>query len=144
MAQREDPSAVYNSLAIVWAALAMSVVLYFVITKAVLQPPPEQNESLAWIFAVMGIAALAASFVLKSLFLARAAAQRSAALLRTAFLLAFALAEVPALMGMAAYLVTGWEYSWVMFVIAALGFGLHFPRRNTVDDILGGGGVSRG
>lgn len=138
MAKREDLPAVYNSLVIVWAALAMSVVLYFVITKTVLQPPAERNESLAWILAAMGIAALAASFVLKNLFLARAAAQRSAAVLRTAFLLAFALAEVPALMGMVAFLVTGWEYSWVMFVIAAIGFGLHFPRRDTVDETLTG------
>lgn len=139
MAQREDQAAIYNSLVIVWAGLAMSVVLYFVITKAVLHPPAEQNESLAWIFAAMGIAALAASFVLKNLFLARAAAQRNAGALRVAFVLAFALAEVPALMGMVAFLVTGWEYSWVMFVIAAIGFGLHFPRRNTVEEILRGG-----
>lgn len=139
MPRREDPSAVHNSLLIVWAALATSVVLYFVITKAVLQPPAEGDPALAWILAAMGVAALAASFVLKNLFLARAAAQRNAGLLRTAFLLAFALAEVPALMGMISFLVTGWEYSWVMFVIAAIGFGLHFPRRNTVEETLGGG-----
>ncbi len=143
MAKKEDLSAVYNSLVIVWAALAMSVVLYFVITKTVMHPPAEQNESLAWIFAAVGVAALAVSFVVKRLFLARAAAQRNSGLMRTAFVMAFALAEVPALMGMIAFVATGWEYSWVMFLVAAIGFGLHFPSRNTVDETLGGGGASR-
>lgn len=138
MTKREDLSAVYNSLVIVWAALAMSVVLYFVITKTVMQPPAEQNETLAWIFAAVGVAALAVSFVVKKVFLARAAAQRNSGALRVAFVLAFSLTEVPALMGMVAFVATGWEYSWVMFVIAAIGFGLHFPRRNTVDETLGG------
>jgi hypothetical protein len=135
--QKQDAAAIHRFLLILWAALAMSVVLYFLLAKFMLRPPEQPNPGLARILAVPGVVALILSVAVKRVFLARAAAQRDSAALRAGYLIALALSEAPAVLGLVIYLTTGWEYSWVLFLIAGAGFALHFPARGAVAAILG-------
>jgi hypothetical protein len=53
----------------------------------------------------------------------------------TAYVLAFAMCELTAVLGFLAYIITGLSYALHSFVIAAAGLILHFPARGALDRI---------
>jgi hypothetical protein len=74
------------------------------------------------------------SFVVKAKLLAQSAVQNRPDLATTAYVLAFALCEASALFGLVAHFTTGARASYYFFIPAALGFLLHFPRRQHFAD----------
>ena len=57
--------------------------------------------------------------------------------MQAGFILALALCEVAALMGMVALFVTLSKYAYLLFALGALGMLLHFPRREQVEAAFG-------
>ena len=127
----EDWALTLRMLRILWFALAASVVLYFVVAQFVATTAAE-NETLAFSLAAAGIAAGAASFVVKRLVAAGPLRRNPAAAARSAFLVAFVLAEIPALMGLVSYVAAGWKYAWTMWVVSGVLFALHYPSETAV------------
>jgi hypothetical protein len=120
----------YRSLLIIWFAILSSVGFFFVITRFIPVPIRDANSVLVWIFLALGLSSFALSFVLKRQFFARSITEQKTALVQTGFVIALALSEVPGLLGLTLYFVTGINYYYLFFMISALALLLHLPRRD--------------
>ena len=80
----------------------------------------------------MGLASVAASFVVKPGFYRRAAERGAPAQMQTGLIIALALCEAAALLGVVGVFVTQSDYAYALFGLGALGQALHFPRREQV------------
>jgi hypothetical protein len=128
---------------IIWGVQVFSLALLFAVTQ-IIKPatPGEPNQSLLLVFAALALSTFSFSFVLKAQFISRAAAQRRPDLVTTGYILAYALCEACAVLGIAARFATGAREAIYFFVAALVGFLLHFPRRRHIDDASGVQGQS--
>lgn len=132
---RSTAAARYRGLLIIWGAQLSSLFLFFVLIQ--FTRTAERAEPNRAVLLALGGAALstfAFSFVVKLKLLGQAAAERRPDLATTAYITAFALCEACAILGVAAHFATGARESLYFFVPAALGFVLHFPRRQHFED----------
>ena len=124
----------YRILMIIWAAFLMSVGVYVVVGYfARPEVPAEDGESntvFLMVSILLGISLIAVSFILKNKFLTQAADRQRLDSVQIAYVLAFALCEAAATFGFVALFVTGEFYSYILFIIAAIGIALHMPRRD--------------
>jgi hypothetical protein len=123
-----------RTLRTLWIALVMSVVMYYAFTR--FQGPRENvtpNNSLSLAFIAIGVSTILISFFVKSKLLTRAIDQQQVPMVQQAYIVAWAIAEVPALLGFVDFLTTGNPYYYVPMIIAVVGQLLHFPRREHVE-----------
>ena len=111
----------------------MSIVLYYGLTFFV-GPNEERasNDMLSLILIAVGLTTVLISFPIKTMLIAQAVQRQRVQLVQQAYIVALALAEVPALLGLLDFFATGHRHYYVLFLIAALGQLLHFPRREHV------------
>jgi hypothetical protein len=125
-----------RGLLLIWGAQFLSLALMFLLTYIVRpEANTEGNHTLAWGLGAIGFMNFILSFFVKHKLLAQAAAKRRADLGTTAYVLAFALCELTAVLGFIAYVVTGLSYGLHSFVIAVVGLFFHFPARGALDGI---------
>ena len=122
-----------RTMRILWIAMFLSIGAYYVFTILRGRPAdlsPNQTISLA----LIGGAALAAlvSFPIKSKLLTQAIEQQQTGMVQQAYVVAWAITEVGALLGILDFFLTGDHYYYAALIIAALGQLLHFPRREHV------------
>ncbi len=111
---------------ILWAGMASSLIAFYVITQVV--PPGRTDGSILNIaLPVLAIVDLGLSFVIPRLLVQ--VREQPVAGTRGALLLALAICESVALMGLILHITTGWPYAWTLFVLGGIGMLLHFPRR---------------
>jgi hypothetical protein len=123
-------------LRILWFALVMSVVLYFVLTVMTGQPKnPQPTAALSLGLLAAGIVFVVASIAFKANYVNRAIEQQSAVVLQQGYIVALALSEVAALFGLLDYFITGNRYYFANFIVAVCGQLYHFPRRQHVLDV---------
>ena len=137
MQQRNAQGAVekrYRVLLIIWAAMLMNISLlalvgYFARPEA---PADDSGGSGGIILMVLllGVTTVALSYILKKTFLARAESGQKLDSVQVAYVVAFALCESAALFGLVALFVTGNLYSYIGFIVGAIGIMLHMPRRD--------------
>jgi hypothetical protein len=72
------------------------------------------------------------SFPVKNKLISQAIEQQHVPLVQQAYIVAWALSEVPALLGLLDFYLTGNRYFYVLFLIAVFAQLLHFPRREHV------------
>ena len=134
-----------RGLLLIWGAQLLSLALIFSLTYVVRpQASVDGNHTLAWALGAIGFTSFLVSFLVKRKLLAKAAAERRLDLGTTAYVVAFAMCEMTALLGFVAYIVTGLSYALHSFVIAAGGLLLHFPSRGALDAIESGGTTAAG
>ncbi|HVF43872.1 MAG TPA: hypothetical protein VM936_12705 [Pyrinomonadaceae bacterium] len=131
-------------LRILWGAFLTTVVLYALIPFFVLRARGDaaegaDNPTLLVAFAALAFVLVAASFVLKGRFYARAAEQKSPDKFQTGFIVAEALCESAALLGLVGVFVTLNVYAYALTALGALGQLLHFPRRDQLAAAYGKG-----
>jgi len=125
-----------RGLLLIWGAQAFSLVFLFGLTYVVRpEANADGNHTLAWTLGAVGFMSFVFSFLIKRKLLAQAAAERRPDLGTTAYVLAFAMCEMTAILGFVAYVITGLSYTLHSFIIAAVGLLLHFPTRGTFDGI---------
>jgi Mg2+/citrate symporter len=117
----------------IWVCLLLSVGSYYVFTliagrKEDLQP----NTSLSLTLICVGVAAVLVSFLIKSSLLSKAMEQQDVGMVQQAYVMAWAITEVAALLAMLDFFLTNDRYYYALLIIAALGLLLHFPRREAV------------
>ena len=120
---------------ILWGAFLMTIVLYVLVSVFAV---PWQNAgeegrddpTLLLAFAVSGFMFVAASFVLKRHFYGHAVEESDPAKFQTGFIIAEALCEAAALLGLVGLFVTLNKYAYALFALGALGQLLHFPGRD--------------
>ena len=110
-------------------SLASFVVFRFIIGRSE-NPVPNQTVSLALLVGTM-MAALV-SFPLKSKFLRTAVEQQQIGMVQQAYVVAFTVTEVGALLSLIDFFMTGNRYYFVGIIIAGCVQLLHFPRREHV------------
>ena len=117
-------------LFIIWGAQLMSLLLFIVLSVAVLDSnKADDNSILFWIFAGLGLMLVAASFAVKQKFVAQAVAEQSPARLQQGYIIAWALCETAGLFGLLTRVITASPYFYFLFIVAVLGLLLHIPRR---------------
>ena len=134
---------------ILWGAFLMAIALFVVMTLIVpiTRDESENSRTLMLLFMVMGFAMTVSSFVVRQVLLRRAVSEGNPAIVQTALIVGLALCETAVLFGVVSYFVTGHPYSYLLFIVGAVGELAHFPRR---DHLLaasygsGSQGVSRG
>lgn len=114
---------------ILWSALAVSVVMMFVVTQtnpATGKPEPNIDVMLL----LIGALSVVLSVVLPPMIIRRAPADPAsqAQAKRTALVLALALAESAAVFGMVAHFALSSSIVWAFFLVAFAGIAIHFPR----------------
>jgi hydrogenase-4 membrane subunit HyfE len=140
--ERAPAEARRRGLLLIWGAQVLSLALLFFLTYAVRpEASRDGNHTLAWVLGAIGVMTFLISFLVKRKLLARAAAERRLDLGTTAYVLAFAMCEMTALLGFVAYLITGLSYALHSFIIAAGGMLLHFPARGVLEEIEGDAGA---
>ena len=116
-----------------WVAMFVSIALYYGLTFFV--TPPENTNPNSMLFLILVIVALSMtliSFLVKNKLLNQAIEQQRVQLVQQAYIVALALTEVAALLGLLYFFMTGDRYYPILFVIGACGQLLHFPRREHV------------
>ena len=113
-----------------WMGMILSILGYFVLTLfAGRSEDLEPNPTLSLILLAVAASAALVSFPLKSKLLNRAIEQQQVPMVQQAYIVAWAITEVGGLLGVLDFFTTGDRYYYLLFMIAALGQLLHFPRR---------------
>lgn len=120
----------YQTLLILWFAMLMNMGLLFLVAFIA---APETNSSPSKML-TLALAALATflvgiSFAVKRKFFARSVDRQDVSLVQKGLIVAWAICELSAMIGLLERFVIGnWDY-FVLFLLAAIGIALHFPKR---------------
>lgn len=121
----------YQTLVVLWFALLMNVVILFLVT--LFAAPQDQdgpvNSVVNFVLAGVGTLLVVLSFVVKRKLLERSIDKQDVSLVQKALVIASAMCEVTALIGLLERFIIGSGDYFVLFVVAAIGTALHFPRR---------------
>ena len=122
-----------RTLRTLWIALFSSIGLYYALTIFVgLREETDSNPLVSLVLAGIALTTILASFLIKSKLLSRAAEQQQVQLVQQAYILAWALTEAAAILGLLDFFVNGHRHYYVLFIVAAFVQLLHFPRREHV------------
>lgn len=148
-----SPDMRLRTMRIIWASFFMAVGIYALIayvTRTSDESPAGASESpgvgasaggfsvLILVLFALGLTTVVASFLVKQAFANRAVREQNAAVLQTGFILSVVLCETAALFGLVGLFADGNPAAYLLFVVAAAGMVLHFPRREDVMAASGG------
>jgi len=123
----------YQTMLILWFALLMSVAMYFVVSQLAPPATAPPNPILTFTLTAIGTFLVGISFVLKRKLLRRSVDEQDLGLVQKALVIACAICEAAAVLGLVErFAVSGRDYL-LLFVIAAVGIALHFPRRSQLE-----------
>lgn len=113
-----------------WFALLASLPMYLAFTSFAMQRgQTTNNDWLSFVFAGVATFMVILSFAVKKTLLRRAVETQDIKLVQPAFVVAWAMCEVSALLGVVEYVVAGTRDYIVLFLLSAVGMLLHFPTR---------------
>lgn len=123
----------YRTMLILWFALFMNIGVFFVFS---LLMGPQNNDRdtapnilLTVVLTALGTLLVVLSFAVKRKLLERSVERQDVQLVQKALVIACAMCEGSALLGLIErFLVDNREY-YLLFLVAAIGTALHFPRR---------------
>lgn len=132
--QAENIELRMRTLRILWLGLFLSVGMYYVFTLfAERSPDRRPNNTMTITLLGIAVSMVMVSFLVKSKLLSRAIDQQQLQLVQPAYVVTWALCEVPALLGMLDFFTIADPNYYVLMIIAAVGLLLHFPRREHVE-----------
>lgn len=114
----------------IWLGLLVSVGLYYGLTLFAGRPENvEPNSAISLALLAVGVSTTLISFLVKNKLISQAIERRQVQQVQQGYIIAWAMSEVAALLGLMDFFMTSDPYFYVLFIIAALGELLHFPRR---------------
>jgi multisubunit Na+/H+ antiporter MnhG subunit len=117
----------------IWSAMLMSIGFYYAFTFFAKRPENvEPNSTLFLVLVGIAVSMVLLSFPVKNKLISQAIEQQHVPLVQQAYIVAWALSEVPALLGLLDFYLTGNRYFYVLFLLALFAQLLHFPRREHV------------
>lgn len=129
----------YQTMLTLWFGLLASVGMYFVfLTIArpqVVNEPQTPTSSLPIVlFTALAMVLVLGSFVVKAKLIAQSVEKRDVLLVQKAMIIASAMCDVSAILGVVARFAfnTGRESVWLL-LLGAAGIALHFPRRSQLE-----------
>jgi NADH:ubiquinone oxidoreductase subunit 2 (subunit N) len=134
----EDLNKRYQRLLVLWFALLMSIVMYFIFSLVAGPQIGHADRSPRNSLLIVGLTALGTflvilSFPVKRKFLDRSVENQDVGLVQKGLVFACAICEVSALLGLIERFIMGNREYYVLFVIAAAGTAAHFPRRSQLE-----------
>lgn len=128
----------YQTLVVLWFALLMSIGMYFLLSVFVApgvsnQPRTPTNSLLIVVLTALGTFLVIVSFAVKGKLLERSVEKQDVSLVQKALVIACAMCEVCALLGLIEHFVIGNREYYLLFLIAAAGMAFHFPRRSQLE-----------
>jgi NADH:ubiquinone oxidoreductase subunit 2 (subunit N) len=128
----------YQTLVVLWFALLMSIGMYFLFSVFVapglsneLRNPPSSLLIVA--LTALGTFLVIVSFAVKRKLLERSVEKQDVSLVQKALVIACAMCEVSALLGLLERFVIGNREYYLLFLLAAAGTAFHFPRRSQLE-----------
>lgn len=136
-----------RTLRILWAAFVASVGLYALVVyfAAPTRSAPgsgAEESPMIYVFFALGFFFVALSYGVRQNFYGKAEREGRPELVQTGLIMALALCEVAALLGLVALFVLGNPLAYFLFVLAVIGDVLHFPRRDQLLAAFLGGRVA--
>lgn len=123
----------YRTMLILWMAFLSTIGIYLFLSLVLPRTDEPPNRLLLVILNVMSALLVAVSFVVKGRLLARSVDAQDVRLVNSAFIVAAAVCEAAALLGLFDLLVAHDRYYFVLIAFAMLGLLLHFPRRSYLE-----------
>lgn len=128
----------YLTMIVLWFALLMSVGMYFVFTQVVTPNiSKDLNDSsralLIFTLTALGTFLVVMSFAVKNKLLERSVERQDIDLVQKALVLACAICEASALLGLLEFFIVGNRESYWLLALAAGGIAFHFPRRSQLE-----------
>ena len=122
-----------RTMRILWLAIVMSVGVYYLFTMLAWRSRGIQpNGMMSLVLFGIGLLTTAISFPIKSKLLTQATEKQQVPMVQQAYVVAFAITEVAALLGMIDFFLTSNPYYFIPFIVSGCGQLLHFPRREHV------------
>jgi hypothetical protein len=117
----------------IWFAMLMSIGFYYAFTFfTARRENVEPNNTLFFVLIGIALFTTLISFPIKSKLINLAIEQQHAPLVQQAYIAAWALSEIAAMLGLLDYFLTGNRYFYILFLIGVLAQLVHFPRREHV------------
>ena len=117
----------------IWTAMLMSIGFYYAFTFFRARPEHvEPNNTLFLVLVGIALSTTLISFPIKNKLISQAIEQQHVPLVQQSYIVAWALSEIPALLGLVDFFLTGSRYFYALFFIAVFAQLLHFPRREHV------------
>ena len=120
----------YRTLLTLWFALTISIGMFFLLTLLTSPENATENPVLSLSLLIVGMLFVIASYLVKQNFLARSVNEQDPFLVQKGMIVAAALSEVAALLGIMDYFLTAHRHYYVLLIVALIGSLLNFPRRN--------------
>lgn len=125
----------YRTMLILWVAMLGSIAGLFAITMFAAPELPSQapgtpSGSVLFVLAAVGGLMMVLSFAVKRKILERSVEKQDVMLVQQALVVACAMCEASALLGVIERFVIGSGDHYLLFLIAAVGIALHIPRRD--------------
>jgi NADH:ubiquinone oxidoreductase subunit 2 (subunit N) len=128
----------YQTLIILWFGQLMSIGMFFLFT--VFAAPGISTESgnpsrslLIVALTALGTFLVIVSFAVKGKLLERSVENQDVSLVQKALVIACAMCEVSALLGLIERFLIGNREYYLLFLLAAAGIAFHFPRRSQLE-----------
>jgi NADH:ubiquinone oxidoreductase subunit 2 (subunit N) len=129
----------YQTLVVLWLALLLSVGMYFLMFSVFFAPavsiePGNPPSFLLMVtLTTLGAFLVVASFAVKRKLLERSVQKQDVNLVQKGLVIACAMCEVSALLGVLELKVIGNREYYLLFIFAAVGIAFHFPRRSQLE-----------
>jgi hypothetical protein len=128
----------YQTLIVLWFALLMSISMFFLFSLFVTpnisnQPNNSTRALLIFGLTAMGTFLVIVSFAAKNKVLERSVDKQDVGLVQKALVIACAMCEACALLGLIEHFIIGNREYYLLFVLAAGGIAFHFPRRSQLE-----------
>ena len=125
----------YRTMLILWLALLMSVMMFFVMTIVAAPANLDGDRDaptnvVLFVLAAVGTFLVVLSFAVKRKMLQRSVEKQEVMLVQQALVLACAMCEVSALFGVVERFMIGSGDHYLLFLVSEVGIALHFPKRN--------------
>ena len=121
-----------RTLRILWFAMLSNVAIFFLFISFAFEPSNANvsNNTLSIALLVVGITLVIVSFLMKQKMLQLSVAQQKVDMVQTAFVLAWAISEAAALLGILDRFLTGNPYYFILLAISFVGIALNIPKRD--------------
>ena len=139
--QKINPDGAYQTFMVIWFALFVSQLLFagfaFFLKPGLLKfdltkPLLGENAVMVLAFAVISIADIVFSFVLRKKFLVQSVAEQNIALVQTAMIAGCALSEVISLLALFLAVSFNYQYFFLFSALGVIAMVLHLPRRSDI------------
>ncbi|HEX7335326.1 MAG TPA: hypothetical protein VF290_27790 [Pyrinomonadaceae bacterium] len=116
-----------------WMALFVSIGLYYAVTIfSTRAEDAEPNSTLFLVLVAIALSTVFISFPIKSKLVSQAIEQQHVPLVQQGYTVAWALCEIPAILGLVDFFVTSNRYFYALFFLSVFALVLHYPRREHV------------